>query len=105
MKQPKTETAGGASFPASPVRHDGLQWLIGMEVQADHPVTCLNPAPTFQIHEAKIDERGKLFVRGEETMWFHGGMISLPNISAQTPRREQTSNPIESQVRAFHCGQ
>lgn len=56
----------------------GFSWLIGLKVQADHPTTCLNPSPTFIIHDAKLDH-GKLYVRGKETMWFHGGMISLPN--------------------------
>lgn len=51
-----------------------VKWLIGIEVAADHPVTCLNPAPTFQIFEAEI-RRGALYVRGEETMWFHHGLI------------------------------
>jgi hypothetical protein len=54
----------------------GVNWLIGLEVRPDHPVTCLNPALTFKIYEAKIDDN-KLYVRGENTMWFHGGMIAL----------------------------
>lgn len=61
------------------IKDQGLEWLIGIEVQADHPQTCLNPSKTFRVHEARIDENGRLFVRGEETMWFHGGLISLFN--------------------------
>lgn len=56
----------------------GTKWLIGLEVRADHPITCLNPEPTFKISEVKI-ENDKLYVRGEQTMWFHGGMIASVN--------------------------
>lgn len=55
-----------------------LSWLIGQEVKADHPVTCLNPNEAFKIVDVKI-EGDKLYVRGEETMWFSSGMISLAN--------------------------
>lgn len=43
--------------------------LIGKTAKADHPITCLNPAPTFKIFGAKI-ANDRIFVRGEETMWF-----------------------------------
>lgn len=54
----------------------GVAWLIGLEVIADHPITCANPSPTFRIYEARI-RNDKLYVRGAETMWFHGDLISL----------------------------
>ena len=43
--------------------------LCGALVKAKHPITPLNPTETFIVKEAKI-ERNKLFMRGENTMWF-----------------------------------
>lgn len=48
--------------------------LCGIVVKADHPVTSLNPDETFPIHECKIDN-GKLYCRGEKTMWFHVDLL------------------------------
>lgn len=58
------------------MKDTSLMFLVGLEVKADHPITCLNPTETFLIRYAKIDERGKLYVRGEETMWFHASLIT-----------------------------
>ena len=55
-----------------------FDWLMGQEVKADHPITCLNPDGTFKIVDAQIDG-GKLYVRGDDTMWFSSEMISLAN--------------------------
>lgn len=46
----------------------------GTIVKADHPITPLNPTPTFAVFDIKY-ERGSIFVRGEKTMWFHLNMI------------------------------
>jgi hypothetical protein len=62
---------------------EGLRALIGLTVSADHALTCLNPDKTFVIRHVKA-EHGNLYVRGENTMWFHGGLIrlALPQIPA-----------------------
>ena len=54
------------------------QFLIGKEAKADHPVTCMNPTKTFIIVDVRVEETTpsyevqghKVFVRGENTMWF-----------------------------------
>lgn len=51
-------------------------FLIGLTVAANHPITCLNPNKFFKIHEVRI-ENDKLYVRGENTMWFHADLITL----------------------------
>lgn len=55
-----------------------FEFLIGLEVEADHPITCVNPTKTFKIFDVQIDDgwSGKtIFVRGEDTMWFSTRMI------------------------------
>lgn len=54
---------------------EGIKWLIGLEVSADHPITAANPSINFIIYDAMI-ENDKLYVRGEETIWFHGDLIN-----------------------------
>lgn len=53
-----------------------LRWLIGLEVKANHPITVLNPTKTFKITQASIEDN-KLYVRGEDTMWFESSLITL----------------------------
>lgn len=49
---------------------------IGTTVSADHPQTCLNPTPTFEVMEVRADRSGSGFaVRGENTCWFGTSMI------------------------------
>lgn len=53
-------------------------FLIGKEAKADHPITSLNPTPTFIIVAVKVEETAshqnpqghKVSVRGSDTMWF-----------------------------------
>ena len=52
-----------------------LKLLTGMIVKADHPITVLNPTETFEVIDVNI-ERGKLFLRGKDTMWFEAGMLT-----------------------------
>ena len=47
----------------------------------NHPITCLNPAP-WRIHEARIESCGKVFVRGEESMWFRLDQCILDDYDA-----------------------
>ena len=58
------------------IKQLGLDFLIGLEVRADHPITCLNPEKSFKIFDAKIED-DKLYVRGQNTMWFHSGLVKL----------------------------
>ncbi len=44
-------------------------------VKSSHPRTCLNPDEFFQVCERKI-EGDKVYIRGENTCWFHIDMIS-----------------------------
>lgn len=53
-----------------------LNSLIGKTATADHPITCANPDIEFIIHDVKL-ERGIVFVRGENTMWFGESMINI----------------------------
>ena len=54
------------------------KFLIGKEAKADHPITCMNPTKTFIIVDVRVEETTpsyevqghKVFVRGENTMWF-----------------------------------
>lgn len=49
---------------------------VGSRVEADHPITSLNPTKTFIVKEMKYDTgREKCYVRGEDTMWFATNMI------------------------------
>jgi hypothetical protein len=49
---------------------------IGTRVRAQHPQTCLNPEPTFEVVEVQADTTGSGFaVRGENTCWFGVSMI------------------------------
>jgi hypothetical protein len=43
---------------------------IGTQVSADHPLTVLNPAPTFEVTEVRAELDGNFAVRGENTCWF-----------------------------------
>lgn len=45
---------------------------------ADHPITCLNPEYCFLVVHWKA-ERGKLYVRGEKTMWFASSLCRFFN--------------------------
>ncbi len=44
--------------------------------EADHPITCLNPDRYFHVIDWKT-EGGKLYVRGEKTMWFSSGLCKF----------------------------
>jgi hypothetical protein len=57
---------------------------IGAWVSSSHPITCLNPDPAFQIAEVEHDI-DKIYVRGEQTCWFHIDMISPASAPAQEP--------------------
>jgi hypothetical protein len=54
------------------------KFFIGKEAKADHPITCMNPTETFIIIDVRVEETllsqkdqgHKVFVRGENTMWF-----------------------------------
>ena len=48
---------------------------IGAKVASSHPITLLNPDPTFFVEDIKY-ERGSFWIRGEKTCWFHIKMIS-----------------------------
>ncbi len=50
--------------------------LETMYCKADHPMTPLNPDPYFKVKECKM-EGGKLYVRGEHTMWFATGLCKF----------------------------
>lgn len=50
--------------------------LVGKEVEASHPITCLNPEKIFVVSEAIIKDN-RIFVRGENTMWFGQSMITI----------------------------
>lgn len=49
-------------------------FLLGMRVSADHPITGMNPTPEFVIVEVK-NEDNHIYVRGQNTMWFGMGKI------------------------------
>lgn len=57
--------------------------IIGKRVEADHPITPLNPDLQFVVKQVKFDQRSscvhgvKAFVRGERTMWFGAGTVYL----------------------------
>ena len=52
--------------------------LVGKEARAKHPITCLNPTPTFRIAHARIDDvTGHISIRGENTMWFGENSFEL----------------------------
>lgn len=71
----RTAPAEGVAVPAG----WKLVPLPGAEVSADHPITVLNPEPTFHVHEVKVTGH-YVHVRGENTCWF-----ALPMISAAPP--------------------
>ena len=48
---------------------------IGTEVAADHPITCLNPTPTFDVVAVEVDSLGAR-ARGENTCWFGVSMLA-----------------------------
>ncbi len=47
---------------------------VGTRVKADHPITPGNPEETFIVEYVKYD-RGSIWIRGENTFWFHVNMI------------------------------
>ena len=51
-------------------------FLIGLTVEANHPITCANPEKHFVVKEARVEDN-RIFVRGENTIWFGGGMIKI----------------------------
>lgn len=51
-----------------------IEFLKGVKVKADHPITVLNPDPVFEIREVEI-RNGNLYCRGENTMWFGAGLL------------------------------
>lgn len=59
---------------AEPIIKD---WLKGKLAAVNHPITPLNPSEYFTIVDVKIEENGKIFVRGEHTMWFGESMVKI----------------------------
>jgi hypothetical protein len=49
--------------------------MVGTEVAADHPITCLNPTPTFDVVAVEVHSLGAL-ARGENTCWFGVSMLA-----------------------------
>lgn len=43
---------------------------IGSYVEADHPLTVLNPTKAFEVRYVRCDGAGRWAVRGENTCWF-----------------------------------
>jgi hypothetical protein len=63
---------------------------IGTTVSADHPQTCLNPTPTFEVMEVRADRSGSGFaVRGENTCWFGTSMIRTSTTESADSRDPQ----------------
>ena len=56
--------------------------MLGTRVSANHPVTCLNPEPTFEVVAIKADSFS-IFAKGANTMWFGVGML------AAAPKQEE----------------
>lgn len=44
---------------------------IGTHVEANHPITCLNPTKAFCVAFVRCDGGGAWYVRGKNTCWFH----------------------------------
>lgn len=66
-----------SNFAENDITHNEvLNNLIGKTATAEHPITCANPDLEFIITDVKLD-RGILFVRGENTMWFGESMINI----------------------------
>ena len=60
--------------------------LIGKVAKSEHPITVLNPKPTFNIYEVRCEYKyvsesvgmaHSISVRGENTCWFGGGYWEL----------------------------
>lgn len=45
---------------------------------AEHPITSANPEWIFKVKEMKV-ERGKLYARGEDTIWFSSELCKFYN--------------------------
>lgn len=58
--------------------------MIGAEVRADHPITSLNPDPTFEVFAIRAEADQRLYVRGENTCWFNIDGIA-PAAAPQPP--------------------
>jgi hypothetical protein len=50
--------------------------MLDLYFEADHPVTSLNPQQYTRIYQWKA-ESGRLFVRGENTMWFASSLCQF----------------------------
>lgn len=44
--------------------------MIGTYVEADHPITVINPTKAFRVHQIR-HEQDRCYVRGEHTCWFN----------------------------------
>lgn len=79
--------------------------MIGAEVRADHPITSLNPDPTFEVFAIRAEADQRLYVRGENTCWFNIDGIApaaapqpptvSPDIVALTRERDQLKEELE----------
>lgn len=54
---------------------------IGTYVEADHPITVANPMKAFRVLEVRGETSGKWYARGQNTMWFHVGMLKPADIA------------------------
>ena len=50
--------------------------ILGRRVKAEHLITVLNPEETFIVTEVTQD-LDSFYVKGENTMWFHEGLVEL----------------------------
>jgi len=51
--------------------------LMGAVIEINQPITPLNPHITTTITGIKF-KRGKIFIKGEDSAWFEGKSINLP---------------------------
>lgn len=57
---------------------DVIEILLSKWVKVDHPITCSNPSEYFEIKQVKCEGNPmniKIYVRGEDTMWFNTNLI------------------------------
>lgn len=58
-------------------------YFLGKTARAKHPITVLNPEPTFIIKYVKVDylhDGHVVSVRGDDTCWFGKNSWELVNI-------------------------
>jgi hypothetical protein len=64
--------------------------IVGRRAKAQHPITVVNPDEFFTISDVKI-ENYKIYVRGENTIWFGEGMVELCD---NDDNEESKLNPV-----------